>query len=103
MGTYAGSALSTLSLLVAMAVGWRLATAAASATGVVAAALAYSFVERPPRPRGSIAPSLAACLGEALRHVRRVGRLAALYGATSVRMAATTCLWTRGGRAGFFS
>ena len=49
MGTYAGSALSTLSLLFAMGVGWRQTTTMACVVGIFAAALLWLVVDRPPR------------------------------------------------------
>ncbi|KAH8072131.1 sphingolipid transporter [Aureococcus anophagefferens] len=46
MGTYFGSALSTLSLIFAMWVGWRMTTTAAVVVGIFAAALLYLTVDR---------------------------------------------------------
>ena len=54
MGTYFGSALSTLSLIFAMWVGWRMTTTAAVISGIFAAALLCFFLRRfflsPPLP-----------------------------------------------------
>ena len=93
MGTYAGSALSTLSLLFAMGVGWRQTTTMACVVGIFAAALLWLVVDRPPR-RTIPSDSLYVSLRRAVLYVLRVKRLLGLYGATSVRMAATVSLWT---------
>lgn len=93
MGTYAGSALSTLSLLLAMGLGWRLTTTMSCVFGIFASALLWLVVERPPR-RTVPQDSLYVSLRRAIMYVLRVKRLLGLYGATSLRMAATVCLWT---------
>lgn len=49
VGTYLGSALSSLSLVAAMLVGWRMATTVAVVVGIFAAAMVYLVVERPRR------------------------------------------------------
>lgn len=52
VGTYLGSALSSLSLVAAMLVGWRMATTVAVVVGIFAAAIVYLVVERPRRDIG---------------------------------------------------
>jgi len=96
MGTYFGSALSTLSLVFAMWVGWRMTTTAAVISGVFAAALLYLTVDRPPRNYGSSDSSetMLTAIGSAVRYVRRNTRLMVLYASTSLRMTATVSLWT---------
>ncbi|KAK7254089.1 sphingolipid transporter [Aureococcus anophagefferens] len=96
MGTYFGSALSTLSLIFAMWVGWRMTTTAAVVVGIFAAALLYLTVDRPPQRYGATdgSETMVKAIGNAVRYVRRTSRLAVLYGSTSLRMTATVSLWT---------
>lgn len=121
-GTYLGSALSSLSLLAAVYLGWRAATTAAVVVGIFASALVYLIVERPPKPLrhfydedetvlcgGSNEPRLIAVNGSlkpqsseneevsitaAWIRVRDNRRLLLLYVATSLRMTTTVALWT---------
>ncbi|KAH8049221.1 sphingolipid transporter [Aureococcus anophagefferens] len=94
MGTYFGSALSTLSLIFAMWVGWRMTTTAAVVVGIFAAALLYLTVDRPPQRTGATdgSETMVKAIGNAVRYVRRTSRLAVLYGSTSLRMTATVAL-----------
>lgn len=120
-GTYLGSALSSLSLLAAVYVGWRLATTAAVVVGIFSAALVYLIVERPPKslqhleydedetvlcgssneprrvafsvkPGGNDNDDLS--ITSAWIRVRDNRRLLLLYVATSLRMTTTVALWT---------
>jgi len=50
IGTYLGSALSSLSLVLTMIFGWRTIATIAAIFGVFCAALIYLFVDRPPPP-----------------------------------------------------
>ncbi|KAJ8602568.1 hypothetical protein CTAYLR_008761 [Chrysophaeum taylorii] len=93
-GTYVGSALSSLSLVAAMMLGWRGATALAVAAGFIGAALLRA-VERPPR----VVPPPCDCRGTNLvaawhRVASNPRRLGAVYFASSVRATATVSLWT---------
>ena len=96
MGTYFGSALSTLSLIFAMWVGWRMTTTAAVVVGIFASALTYLAVDRPPQRYGATDGSegMLRAIWTAVRYVKRNWRLTVLYGSTSLRMTATVSLWT---------